>query len=60
MEILFTLIIVASTSSSTQSGSATITADFTTLEKCMVAQEKILNQLTERKNFVLTNGCYAK
>lgn len=56
----YVLIIVMSTSSSSQSGAAGIVAEFDNLQTCMVAQTKILSQLTNSGEHLLSYGCYAK
>lgn len=56
----FILILVLSTSSSGQSGSASVTQEFSTKEKCLSAGALLIGSIAQRGNYVLTWGCFPK
>lgn len=58
--ITYILIMFISTSSSTQSGAAAISTEFSSNETCIAAGRAISDQAHKRGNNILTWGCFKK
>lgn len=54
------LIIVLATSSYERSGAATVQAEFSSSSACTQAGNALIRQAQERKNYILTWGCFPK
>lgn len=57
---MWMLIFIVATANSERAGSAAITQEFSSKEKCMVAQQTLIQQAKERDTFVLNNTCVPK
>jgi hypothetical protein len=56
----YILILILSTSPSSQSGAAGVAAEFTTHSACAAAGASLVAEASRRGNFVLSWGCYPK
>ena len=56
----FILIMFVATSTSSQSGAASVTQEFSSYERCMVAGAMIVADVERRRNYVLSWGCAQK
>jgi hypothetical protein len=56
----FILILIVATGSHSYSGSTSVTEEFTTREKCIVAGKSLATDLVRKGNYLLTYGCFAK
>jgi len=54
------VLFIISTSASSQSGSASVQQEFTSRDKCLAAQQIMLDQTKERHNYILINTCVPK
>lgn len=57
---MWVLIFVVANSPFTNSGAAAVTQEFSSKEKCMVAQQILLQQAGVKNNSVLNNTCVPK
>ena len=60
MSAVYILIIFISTSSSINSGSASVSQEFETIERCESAGKSLTADVYKRGNNVLTWGCFKK
>lgn len=56
----FVLIMFMATSSSTQSGAAAISHEFDSEQACVSAGKALAGNAVDRKNYVITWGCFSK
>ncbi len=56
----FILIIVLATGSSSQAGATTVQVEFASEARCLAVGKALVEDVRNRRNYVLTWGCFAK
>lgn len=57
---MWVLIFIVSTGDTSQSGAASVLQEFSSKEKCVFAQQQLVQQSQNRDTFVLNNTCVPK
>jgi hypothetical protein len=57
---MWIMVIVLATSNYTTSGASAVQVEFTSQEKCIHAINSLSTMAQDRRNYILTKGCFKK